>query len=314
MFPMRSALVVAAVVVVSSCGSSNNSSPAGALITPSSVVGSWTLQFQKNGRSPGVLRLVNSADQTFLVPGGQPGDNATDESGTWSVNANEIKWVFPESTWSGTATSTTSVSGTIADQTGTLGTFTGCQGAATCSGADGGSGACKGWRTTTGCSATGPYLPGHDQTCSVSIESGWSGYCACSTGNIGTGCGHPVQSCDDVCRAGDWNGGGLPAQGCGGWRTTTGCSGTGPYLPGHDQTCSVSIESGWSGYCACSTGKIAADCGHSVQTCDEVCRAGKWSPPAQQNGCDGCLSACRGLSGCCTGCGCICQSECGGCF
>jgi len=31
-----------------------------------------------------------------------------------------------------------------------------------------------------------------------------------------------------------------------------------------------------------------------------------------QGGCDGCLSACQGLSGCCTGCGCICQNACGG--
>ncbi|MCC6811293.1 MAG: hypothetical protein IT381_27935 [Deltaproteobacteria bacterium] len=31
-------------------------------------------------------------------------------------------------------------------------------------------------------------------------------------------------------------------------------------------------------------------------------------------GCSACLSSCSGLSGCCTGCGCLCEDECGGCF
>jgi hypothetical protein len=33
------------------------------------------------------------------------------------------------------------------------------------------------------------------------------------------------------------------------------------------------------------------------------------------NACTDCLSTCSGLpSGCCTGCGCLCKDECGGCF
>jgi hypothetical protein len=32
------------------------------------------------------------------------------------------------------------------------------------------------------------------------------------------------------------------------------------------------------------------------------------------NACDSCLSDCRGMSGCCEGCGCLCESECNGCF
>ncbi len=32
------------------------------------------------------------------------------------------------------------------------------------------------------------------------------------------------------------------------------------------------------------------------------------------NACDACLSDCSGFSGCCTGCGCLCEAECQGCF
>lgn len=59
---------------------------------------------------------------------------------------------------------------------------------------------------------------------------------------------------------------------------------------------------GCGGSCGtCPPGKTCSTAG----TCIEI---GSGDP------CSDCLSSCKGLPGCCTGCGCLCEDECGGCF
>jgi hypothetical protein len=108
----------------------------GSALTSSSVVGSWTLHFQWSRRSQGKLDLVNYADGTFLFPGGQPGDGASDVHGTWSISGNgdEIAWVMEDGTvWLGGIASSTSVTGSmetngnIGQPDGNTGTFTGAR-------------------------------------------------------------------------------------------------------------------------------------------------------------------------------------------
>jgi len=56
-------------------------------------------------------------------------------------------------------------------------------------------------------------------------------------------------------------------------------------------------------------------CGGSCGTCGTgTCNAAGQCVSNNQDLCSNCLAACRGLPGCCTGCGCICESVCGGCF
>ncbi len=45
----------------------------GTLITQNSVIGTWTMDYQWQGRTPGLLTVVNFADGTCQVPGGQSG-------------------------------------------------------------------------------------------------------------------------------------------------------------------------------------------------------------------------------------------------
>lgn len=144
---VRKAFVAAlfALVPVSACGSSSSgSSP---LITQDSAAGNWTLAFQWPGRYPGVLKLVNHSDQTCMAPGGQPGDSAQDTYGSWSVNGNTLTWSWSDSTWTGDATSATTVSGTMTNTKGSTGNFNGCEGVDTCpapgqGGGGGGGGSC----------------------------------------------------------------------------------------------------------------------------------------------------------------------------
>lgn len=67
-------------------------------------------------------------------------------------------------------------------------------------------GGCTGWAQTGNCSPTGPREPQNDQSCNVPIQTGWSGYCQCSSGNIGTGCGHVQAPCSEICALGSWSG------------------------------------------------------------------------------------------------------------
>lgn len=58
-------------------------------------------------------------------------------------------------------------------------------------------------------------------------------------------------------------------------------------------------------------------CGGSCGTCPDgkICNAaGECVSSGSGDTCSECLAACQGLPGCCTGCGCMCEYECGGCF
>ena len=58
-------------------------------------------------------------------------------------------------------------------------------------------------------------------------------------------------------------------------------------------------------------------CGGSCGTCPSGSKcsvAGNCISDNTGDPCSACLSTCQGLPECCTGCGCMCESECGGCF
>jgi hypothetical protein len=58
-------------------------------------------------------------------------------------------------------------------------------------------------------------------------------------------------------------------------------------------------------------------CGESCGTCPpgkKCSTAGICIDADTGDPCSTCLASCRGLPGCCTGCGCICEDACGGCF
>jgi len=58
-------------------------------------------------------------------------------------------------------------------------------------------------------------------------------------------------------------------------------------------------------------------CGGSCGSCpsgEKCSAAGKCISESSGDPCTECLNSCRGLPGCCTGCGCICEDECGQCF
>ncbi len=66
----------------------------------------------------------------------------------------------------------------------------------------------------------------------------------------------------------------------------------------------------------CGTRVCGSDgCGGSCGNCsaDDTCSAAGLCV-SEQDTCSACLSSCRGLPSCCTGCGCICESACGQCF
>lgn len=67
-----------------------------------------------------------------------------------------------------------------------------------------------------------------------------------------------------------------PAGACDGWRQTSECSGYGPREDYNDKTCDVSIEPGWSGFCACADREVHVDCGHAAATCAQVCEVGSF--------------------------------------
>ncbi len=99
--------------------SSNNS------ITQSSVVGTWTLNYQWQGRTPSVLTVLNFPDQTCLVPSGQNGGPTAIVTGTTTVSGNQFTWLWSEgSSWTGKATSSTNLSGTMVNNSGNSGTWT----------------------------------------------------------------------------------------------------------------------------------------------------------------------------------------------
>lgn len=74
------------------------------------------------------------------------------------------------------------------------------------------------------------------------------------------------------------------------------------------------------GFCtpACAGRECGSDgCFGTCGDCSlgSVCNSqGQCVSDSGGNSCDDCLSTCRGLPGCCMGCGCMCQDECGMCF
>ena len=65
-------------------------------------------------------------------------------------------------------------------------------------------GNCVKWRQTGACSADGPREPEYDQYCNVEVQSGWSGYCECSSGfkTMEKGCGaESGGTCEAACTA-----------------------------------------------------------------------------------------------------------------
>ena len=63
---------------------------------------------------------------------------------------------------------------------------------------------------------------------------------------------------------------------CTAWRQTSGCVAGGAREDFNDKGCDVPIESGWSGYCECASGRVDADCGHAVWSCAEACGRGSF--------------------------------------
>jgi hypothetical protein len=67
----------------------------------------------------------------------------------------------------------------------------------------------------------------------------------------------------------------------------------------------------------CATSRQCGDdgCGTSCGSCTsgEVCDSGRCRL-VRNEACDACLSTCSGYAQCCSGCGCFCESECGGCW
>ena len=68
----------------------------------------------------------------------------------------------------------------------------------------------------------------------------------------------------------------------------------------------------------CSVRECGSDgCGGSCGTCDasKTCNAaGHCVASGGEDTCSECLAACRGHTSCCTGCGCLCEEECGMCW
>lgn len=77
-----------------------------------------------------------------------------------------------------------------------------------------------------------------------------------------------------------------------------GCSGCQPRCTG--RTCGSNGCGGTCGTCPSGT------------TCNANGTCSSGGGGGGGDSCGSCLSSCRGISGCCTGCGCICQSPCGG--
>jgi len=119
----------------------NNCSPSGSacyssttIITQSDLVGTWLVNFQKNGYSPGVLWLEIASDFTYQIPA-TAGISA--ESGTVSVTitGSQLVLTFSSGTvWDATATSSSAMSGTFSGNgSGTFSACKGTLGSTTCS-------------------------------------------------------------------------------------------------------------------------------------------------------------------------------------
>jgi len=85
--------------------------------------GSWNVQFQWSGRSPGELTMEVAADNTAKI---LAGDGVGATTGRWSVSNDSITWSFADgSTFSGSATASCSIgAGQMKNTAGKVGSFT----------------------------------------------------------------------------------------------------------------------------------------------------------------------------------------------
>ena len=140
---------------------------------------------------------------------------------------------------------------------------------------------CRGWKQTGGCSATGPRENTSDLACDVRVPTQASGYCECADGTrrAESGCKHASFTCEEECSK---------VVRCIGWRGTANCD---PHNGAKMNTllsCTTIVPMQVSGYCECSTGKVAmSGCDHDLFTCEDMCTAGtpRWPPVAVSPSC-----------------------------
>ncbi len=131
----------------SGSGSGSDAGTASSAATLCEPEGSWSVQFQWSGRTPGELTIEVAADKTAKIPAGD-GVGAT--TGTWSTSDDTITWSFADgSTFYGSATASCSIgTGHMKNTAGKLGSFTASKGGAAGSG---GSEACTGCTADSDC-------------------------------------------------------------------------------------------------------------------------------------------------------------------
>lgn len=62
--------------------------------------------------------------------------------------------------------------------------------------------ACIGFKSTSGCNATGLREPDDDKSCKATVEGAFSGYCSCGSGIVSrVDCGHAPFTCEELCKA-----------------------------------------------------------------------------------------------------------------
>jgi hypothetical protein len=116
--------------------------------------GTWAVQFQWSGRTPGALSLVVSGGSVEQESG--PGVGAA--SGTISMNGSDLSWTLSDgSTWSGTVDSSCKsiADGTMTSSTGNPGTFSAEKGSNGGSGSGGGGGSAGGGGSSSSNEACG---------------------------------------------------------------------------------------------------------------------------------------------------------------
>lgn len=163
------------------------------------------------------------------------------------------------------------------------------------------SGSCSGWAfTPSSCpppaEPVDPCLAKRPLLCAGCTATAGCGWCP-STGSCvtGTSSGPSVGSCAPA----PW----------GSWTTSsTSCPVPDPCATRYG--CETCVALAGCAYCASSfTCRSTTSIAPNDQTCSDW-RFSAASCTANPNACSDCLSACRGLSGCCTGTGCICDGPC----
>ena len=148
-------LVAALAAAASACsdGSGASTSGDGGTGSTSSALcdpeGSWDVDFQWSGRTPGELTMVVAADKTAKI---LAGDGVGATTGTWSVTGETITWSFADgSTFAGAPTASCAIgAGSMKNTAGKLGKFTASKGGSASSSSSSG-GACTGCTADSDC-------------------------------------------------------------------------------------------------------------------------------------------------------------------